>query len=97
MGVLFGILLLFVVVLALLLGVTIGIAFLLNWLLPAAGMGMSLLVASLVVWQMIYMYIRVIDRPQETWDQDDEDERRPIVILDTDLPPFPSRRRRKRS
>ena len=49
MSILLGMLLIFVVMLALLLGLSVGVAFLIVWLLPAVGLGMALLVAVIAV------------------------------------------------
>lgn len=91
MGGLLGLLLIFLVVLALLLGMSVGLAFLLHWLLPAVGMEMGLLIAVLAVGQSLLLFARLIATLPAP-DGDLGEEAPPIVILDSPL----RRPRRKR-
>ena len=95
MGVLLGFLFFFVIVLALLLGLSIGVAFLLHWLLPAVGLEMALLIAVIAVGQTMLIFGRLINLPAPSEESEGESEPRPIVILDPEVA-FPPRRRRKR-
>ena len=95
MGILLGLLLIFVIALALLLGLSIGVALLLHWLLPAVGLEMALLIAVIAVGQTMLIFGRLVNLPAPSEEAEGEGEPRPIVILDPEVA-FPSRRRRKR-
>jgi hypothetical protein len=95
MGVLVSLFLVFMVVLTLLLGLSIGVAFLLNWMLPGVGLEMALLVAVIAVGQAILIFGRVLNALPPTPAEIEGESQPPIVILDQELT-LP-RRRRKRS
>ena len=93
-GVLLVLLLVFVVLLVLLLGLSVGIAFMLHWLLPVVGLEMALLVAVLAVGQAMLIIGRVLNAlPPSVADLEAESEP-PIVILDREVP-LPRRRRKR--
>lgn len=94
MGVLLGLFVIFLILLVVLLGLSIGVAFLLAWLLPAVGLEMALLVAVIAVGQAMLMLGRIMGTLPVGPDLEEEREP-PLVILDRELS-FP-RRRRKRS
>lgn len=93
MGFLFVMLLVFVVVLALLLGLSVGVAFLLHWLLPAVGLEMSLLVAVIAVGQAILIFGRLMNTLPASPDPE-ENREPPIVILDREVS-LPRQRRKR--
>jgi hypothetical protein len=95
MGVLVSLFLVFMVVLTLLLGLSIGVAFLLNWMLPGVGLEMALLVAVIAVGQAILIFGRVLNALPPALAEIEGESQPPIVILDRELT-LP-RRRRKRS
>jgi len=82
-------------VLAILLGLSVGVAFLLHWLLPAVGLEMALLIAVIAVGQTMLIFGRLVNLPTPSKEPEGESEARPIVILDPEVA-FPLRRRRKR-
>lgn len=57
---LLGLFVVFVIVLALLRGLSVGFAFLLDWLLPAVGLEMALLVAIIAVGQALLIFGRIL-------------------------------------
>lgn len=95
MGVLLVLIVVFLVVLTLLLGLSIGVAFLLNWMLPGVGLEMALLVAVIAVGQAFLIFGRVLNALPPALAEIEGESQPPIVILDRELS-LP-RRRRKRS
>ncbi len=91
-----GLVLIFVIVLAILLGLSVGVAFLLHWLISGIGVEMALLVAVIAVGQTMLIIGRLfgglLSLPEET---ESERDQRPIVILDRDT--VQPRRGRKRT
>jgi len=83
------------VLLVFLLGLSIGVAFLLHWLLPAVPLEMALLVSVIAVGQVMLMAGRIFGTMPGPDTQAEDEPVRPIVILDRDIP-LP-RQRRKRS
>ena len=92
MGILVVMLLIFVVILAVLLGLSVGIAFLIVWLLPAVGLGMALLVAVIAVGQSMLIFGRLMNALPENPELEGESQP-PIVILDREVT-LPRRRRK---
>ncbi len=86
------ILLVFVVLLGFLIGLSVGMALLLHWLLPAIGLDMALLIAVIAVGQAMLMFGRFMGLLQPPAMEGEGDST--IVVRDRefDLP----RRRRKR-
>ena len=82
----------FVVLLAVLLGLSVGVAFLILWLLPAVGLGMALLVAVIAVGQAMLIFGRLMNTLPESPDPGGVSEPR-IVILDREVA-LPRRRRK---
>ncbi len=81
-----GLVLIFVIVVVILLGLSVGIAFLLHWLIPAVGMEMALLVAVIAVGQAMLILGRLVGALSPlAHDTDSEREPRPIVILDQEV------------
>jgi len=96
MAVFISLLIIFTGLLALILGLGLGIAFLLHWLLPAVGMEMALLIAVLAVGQALIILFRFLDAlPPAMADLAAEGEPS-IVILDREVT-LPRRQRRKRT
>ncbi|MBX0328759.1 hypothetical protein K2Z83_13855 [Oscillochloris sp. ZM17-4] len=94
MSILLGPVIIFFIILVLLLGVSVGVAFLLHWLLPAVGLDMALLVALIAVVQSALILGRLMSiLPPPGGEEFDEPEP-PIVILDREI--AMPRRRRKR-
>jgi hypothetical protein len=85
-----------VVILALLLGLSVGVAFLLAWLLPAVGLEMALLVAVIAMGQASLIFGRVLSAlPPALAEAEGEGEGEPpIVILDREVS-LPRRRRKR--
>jgi hypothetical protein len=94
MGVLLGLVVVFAIVLVLLLGLSIGVAFLLHWLLPAIGLEMALLVAVIAVGQAILIFGRVLSALPPALAEVEGESEPPIVILDRELA-LPRRRRKR--
>lgn len=92
MGILVVMLLIFVVILAVLLVLSVGIAFLIAWLLPAVGLGMALLVAVIAVGQTMLIFGRLMSAFPENPELEGESQP-PIVILDREVA-LPRRRRK---
>ena len=92
MGILVVMLLIFVVILAVLLGLSVGVAFLIVWLLPAVGLGMALLVAVIAVGQAMLIFGRLMNALPESPELEGESQP-PIVILDREVT-LPRRRRK---
>jgi hypothetical protein len=92
MGILLMMLLIFVVLLAVLLGLSVGVAFLILWLLPAVGLGMALLVAVIAVGQVMLIFGRLLSAFPENPELEGESPP-PIVILDREVA-LPRRRRK---
>lgn len=92
MGILLMMLLIFVVLLAVLLGLSVGVAFLILWLLPAVGLGMALLVAVIAVGQVMLIFGRLLGAFPENPEMEGESQP-PIVILDREVA-LPRRRRK---
>jgi hypothetical protein len=92
MGYLLVMLLVFLAVLAVLLGLSVGIAFLIEWLLPAVGMGMALLVAVIAVGQAMLIFGRMISTLSAGSEPQGESVP-PSVILDREVT-LPHRRRK---
>ncbi len=91
-----GLVLIFVIVLVFLLGLSVGIAFLLHWLMPAVGLEMALLVAVIAVGQAMLIFGRLMSLlPAPSEETESEEPPRPIVILDQEV--VLPRRRRKRT
>lgn len=80
------------VLLAVLLGLSVGVAFLILWLLPAVGLGMALLVAVIAVGQAMLIFGRLMNTLPESPDPGGVSEPR-IVILDREVA-LPRRRRK---
>lgn len=85
-------LILFFILLVLLVGLSIGLAFLLHWLLPAVGLEWALLIAVIAVGQAMLIFGRILHSAPPI-DAESESEP-PIVILDQAMP-LPRRRRRR--
>jgi len=81
MGVLLGLLFVFVIVLVLVLGLSVGVAFLLHWLLPAVGLEMALLIAVIAVGQAMLIFGRLLSALPPGEGSESENEAPPIVIL----------------
>jgi hypothetical protein len=86
-------LLVFVAILVFLLGLSVGVAFLLHWLLPAVGLEMALLVAVIAVGQAMLVFWRVLNVLPPSSLKEDELEP-PLVILDREVT-LPRRRRKR--
>ncbi len=90
-----GLVLIFVIVLVILLGLSVGVAFLLHWLIPAVGMEMALLAAVIAVGQAMLILGRLVGALQPpVQETESEREPRPIVILDQEVV-FPRRGRKR--
>lgn len=83
------------VLLVFLLGLSVAVAFLLHWLLPAVPLEMALLVSVIAVGQVMLMAGRIFSTMPGSDTQAEDEPVRPIVILDRDIA-LP-RQRRKRS
>lgn len=94
MGILLGLFIIFMIVMLLLLGLSIGVAYLLDWLLPGVGLEMALLAAVLVVGQAILIFGRVLNALPPTLAEMEDESEPPIVILDRELN-LPRRRRKR--
>ncbi|NNJ11658.1 hypothetical protein EKD04_015085 [Chloroflexales bacterium ZM16-3] len=95
MGVLLGMIIIFMILLVVLIGLSVGVAFLLHWLLPAVGLEMALLIAVIAVGQNILIFARLLNAlPPPGPEEGDESDLPPIVILDREV--AMPRRRRKR-
>jgi hypothetical protein len=94
MGILLVLLLVFVVLLVPLLGLSVGVAFLLHWLLPVVGLEIALLVAVLAVGQAMLILGRVISALPPPGPNIEDEGEPPIVILDRELA-LPRRRRKR--
>jgi membrane protein implicated in regulation of membrane protease activity len=92
MGSLLGLLLVFAVLLTIMLGLSVGIAFLIHWLLPVVGLEMALLVAVIAVGQAMLVFGRVLNALPPPLQEDDLGP--PLVILDRDVA-LPRRRRKR--
>ncbi len=92
MSILVVMLLIFVVILAVLLGLSVGVALLIIWLLPAVGLGMALLVAVIAVGQAMLIFGRLMNTLPESPEPEGESQP-PIVILDREVT-LPRRRRK---
>ena len=87
-------LLCFVVVLAVLLGLSVGVAFLLAWLLPAVGLEMALLAGVLAVGQALLIFGRVLSALPPALAEVEGEGEPPIIILDREVT-LPRRRRKR--
>jgi hypothetical protein len=94
MGFLLVVLLVFVAILALLLGLSVGVAFLLHGLLPAVGLEMALLVGMIAVGQTILIFGRVLSALPPALAEVEGEREPPIVILDREVT-LPRRRRKR--
>jgi hypothetical protein len=86
MGILVVMLLIFVVILAVLLGLSVGVALLIVWLLPSVGLGMALLGQAMLI------FGRLMNTLPESPELEGESQP-PIVILDREVT-LPRRRRK---
>ncbi len=90
-------LLILLAMVALLLGLSIGVAFLLHWLIPAVALDMALLIAVIAVGltMLTFAYVSTaMVAGRDPLDGDEEIGARPIIVLDPDLP-LPRRRRKR--
>ena len=102
MAAILGLMLLYVVLQALLLGVSVAIGFLLQWLIPDLSIGIGILVGLLSTIASGHCFVRLIrfasthmlDEIDSSEPDDDEDEATPAMHIA--LPPLMKRRRSKR-
>lgn len=94
MSLLLVLLLASMVLLALLLGLSVGVALLLHWLLPAVGLEMALLVAVLAVGQAMLLIGRIMSTLPPSMAEVEGESEPPIVILDREVT-LPRRRRKR--
>jgi hypothetical protein len=94
MGAILGMLLIFVVLLVILIGLSIGVAFLLHWLLPAFGLEMALLIAVIAVGQTMLLFWWLISTLPPSGAGIESEAEPPIVILDREVA-LPRRRRKR--
>jgi hypothetical protein len=87
-------LLVFVAILVFLLGLSVGVAFLLHWLLPAVGLEMALLVAVIAVGQAMLVFWRVLSALPPALAEVEGEREPPIVILDREVT-LPRQRRKR--
>ncbi|RRR70881.1 MAG: hypothetical protein EI684_12410 [Candidatus Viridilinea halotolerans] len=87
-------LLIFMAILVFLLGLSVGVAFLLHWLLPAVGLEMALLVAVIAVGQAMLVFWRVLNALPPSPLHEDELDSPPLVILEREVA-LPRRHRKR--
>ncbi len=90
-------LLILLVMVAFLLGLSIGVAFLLHWLIPVVTLDMALLIGVIAVGLTMLSFAQLTNAMalRDATEADEEgSQARPIVILDPELP-LPRRRRKR--
>ena len=84
------------ILLSILFGLSIGVAFLLHWLLPAVGMEMALLIAVIAVGQTLLICGRLFFMlPPPNYTAEEDSDPPPVIILDREIN-LPRRRQRRR-